>query len=293
MKDYAKKCIDDLFFEHGFPVSYRQTMYEILSSLDDKDIEEILSYYKRTEEYDFRGMSEFAKSLSEKYQIHLFSVYLFIITLVVPRLKEFYKRTGVSDEIAYDTLHAITYKHRWTRGIFGVDGVRGWGWYKIVLEGKVLKIGRFEYETSEFLYDEYRKNENVIRKGEPVLNIHIPDSKEPLTKEVRQESYLKAKEFYSSRFNGKPIPFVCFSWLTCPYNEQLVERTSNIIDFMHDFDIIKVEDFEDFNAVSPFVFNHVHVELDTMPQETSLQRNIKKYLLEGKKLGRGYGIFFK
>ena len=293
MKKYVKDCIDSLNEEYNFPNTYKQTMYEICDKFSCDEIEKILSNYKSTEEYDYPKMTALAKELSEKYNVHLFCVYLFILTILVPRLKDFYKRTGVSDKIAYDTILGIYYKYKWTYGIFKVDGVRGWGWAKLIFSGKTYRLGRFEYEISEFLFDEYQKDGNVIKKGEPVLNIHIPDTKEPITKEIRQESYNLAKEFFRERFNNKPIPFVCFSWMTCPYNEQLMSPTSNVLDFMRDFEIIKVEDFEDFNEVSPFVFNSVHVEIDTMPQETSLQRNIKKYLLEGKKLGRGYGVFFK
>ena len=154
MKNYAKNCIEDLFVQYDFPNSYKQTMCEICDKFSCDDIEKILSNYKRTEEYDYSVMTVLAKELSEKYSVHLFCVYLFILTILVPRLKDFYKRTGVDDKIAYNTIHGIKYKYNWTYGIFKVDGVRGWGWAKLIFSGKAFRLGRFEYEISEFLFDE-------------------------------------------------------------------------------------------------------------------------------------------
>jgi hypothetical protein len=142
---------------------------------------------------------------------------------------------------------------------------------------RIFCLGRFQYEIKEFRLKEYSKDGNVVKEGDKVLSIHIPSSGVSLTKEERYKSYAMAKEFFKDQFGGKPIPVVCWSWLMNPEHDNILPSGSNIVDFMHDFDIIDTEEYPDYNVLSPWIFGKEKVELDDMPENSSLQRSIKKH----------------
>ncbi len=124
------------------------------------------------------------------------------------------------------------------------------------------------------------------------MYLHIPASGISLTKEERYRSYALAKEFYKEIFGDKPVPIVSRSWLLYPGNEEFISPNSNIIDFKRDFDIIETEEYSDFNSISPWIFGKEKVDLDTIPQNTTLQKDVKRHLENGGKLGKGYGVLF-
>ena len=63
---------------------------------------------------------------------------------------------------------------------------------------------------------------------------------------------------------------------------------------MRSFDIIEEETYENNDLWAWRVFNVMHVEkVETLPQRTSMQKAIVKHLLNGGKMGWGYGVFFR
>ncbi len=295
MKNYVEKSINELYDKYSFPESFVTTLTKINEEITVEEIEKILSKYQSLESFDIKELSALAEELANKYNYKKETLNLYILVCLVPKLKEFYKQKGISEKIFYDTVNDIRYKHRECMNCEGVDGIRNAsfvGWYDTILKMDLFALGRFQYEVLPFRLKEYKKNGNVVREGDKVLSIHIPSSGVPLTDEVRHESYALAKEFFNERFNGKPIPFICWSWLMNPNHDNILDKNSNIVAFMHDFEIIDTEEYEDFNVLSPWIFGKQRVDFDTMPQNSSLQRNIKKHLVSGGKLGWGYGVFF-
>ena len=100
-------------------------------------------------------------------------------------------------------------------------------------------------------------------------------------------------EFFKKRFNDKPIPFICWSWLVNPNNKLFMKENSNILTFASDYDIIDVVEYKDYNAIAPWLFGKSRVDdLSPSDNDTSLQKRAKEYLKNGGKLACAYGVFF-
>ena len=65
--------------------------------------------------------------------------------------------------------------------------------------------------------------------------------------------------------------------------KKLLRKDSNILYFQDNFEIVKVE--EESNAFLEWIYLRNDIDYDKLPELTSLQRNVKKYLLEGGKIG--------
>ena len=165
-------------------------------------------------------------------------------------------------------------------------------WYAGFFRMKRFTLGRFQYE--EFIFDgeNYRKNNIILNKGDKVYNFHIPSTGVKLDKPIRIESYRKAYDFYNCREKGGIIYLLCRSWLLHKGLRSILPPTSNILDFMNDFDIISSQDNDTFND-SWRVFGRYHnLPPEQLPKDTSLRKAIAEYLASGGKLGTGTGILY-
>ncbi|MFZ8765385.1 hypothetical protein [Enterococcus diestrammenae] len=138
------------------------------------------------------------------------------------------------------------------------------------LDLKEFRIGSFEYE--------FKNNE---------ISLHVPQNAS-LERKDRYLSYQKLCYFISKFFPSFSRSKVkCTSWLLSPNLVRLLPKNSKICDFYNDFTIISDIDIEDYRK---WVYQGSNVEVSQLPENTSLQKNLKKYLLKGNKLGMGEGI---
>ena len=121
-----------------------------------------------------------------------------------------------------------------------------------------------------------------LEKGTPVINIHIPQG-EPLTWKACEESIERAKKVW-----GEDMPYVCHSWLLYPGLDEALGKKSNIREFRKHFKVLQT-DYKEREAEWR-VFGKVLKNVAEYPEETSLQKKVKEYLLSGRVLGNGWGI---
>ena len=81
---------------------------------------------------------------------------------------------------------------------------------------------------------------------------------------------------------------MCDSWLLSPALEELLPKTSNIIRFQKLFRIVKVH--YTFPQAEQRIFGEVLEDKSGYPENTSLQKKAKAYILEGKEPGIGVGV---
>ena len=67
--------------------------------------------------------------------------------------------------------------------------------------------------------------------------------------------------------------------------------SSNIVSFMHDFDIIYSEETSDFDNAWRIYGADGNKPADQLPRNTSIQRAYADWLQNGNKAGWGYGVF--
>ena len=87
----------------------------------------------------------------------------------------------------------------------------------------------------------------------------------------------------------KNANIICESWLLVPELKKLLPEDSNIVKFQNQFIISKVD--YDSPAFMDWIYSSRDIEYLNLPENTTLQKNLKKYLLSGKKFGWGYGIY--
>lgn len=145
--------------------------------------------------------------------------------------------------------------------------------------------------TSEPL--EYPKSEwhLLLKKGDPILSVHIPN-KGALTVEVCEESYARAREVFEDCYPEFPYKaFHCHSWMLDAKLREFLSESSNVLAFQNKYTLYagETEGTEVFN----FVFKMQPGENREIPEDTSLQRALKKLYLDGKYIYEYEGVFIK
>lgn len=184
-----------------------------------------------------------------------------------------YCQKGISIKIFYDTMRFFsrTVEECTKENGFICYSVQNWGIRHLTL--KEFRIGAFEYE---------------ILEKQKLISIHIP-SDANLSDLNREQSYSDANIFFSSYLDDYiSYKFYCYSWMISPNLKGILKSKSNIISFIHDFESLNIDYSHD--AYLKWVFNNSNCDVSDLPEKTSLQINLKKYLMDDKKLGIGYGF---
>ena len=201
-----------------------------------------------------------------------------------------YRQRGLDDEIFYTTMYDLRCKLIECREVYGLWGNATDGWSDGFFKLDRFALGRLQYERRTFPHEDYVCGDVVLRQGEPVLNTHIP-SAGPFPRALRYDSYRRAYEFYPEiRCGGKYLPIICDSWLLFPEHERFLPKSSNILDFMRDFDIIQSSYSEQPHAWWRIFGRYFNVPFDRLPRDTSLRRAYADWLVAGNNTGSGAGL---
>lgn len=177
-----------------------------------------------------------------------------------------YARLGLDHTIYIDTMGCFSRfvrEHMESFGSYGFD--RGF-WTVRQVSRKLFRVGQLEYEL-------------VRREGRPVISLHIPTDVTLRTPLLRQ-SWEDATELLGRVFpEYENAPIYCHSWLLSPTLEGLLPPDSNIRRFQASFDITPLP--APCTGVIQWVFKNVNLPPDRYPEDTSLQRKLKAYLLSG------------
>ncbi|WMJ23755.1 acyltransferase domain-containing protein [Paludicola sp. MB14-C6] len=206
--------------------------------------------------------------------------------------QEQYHEKGISDDIFYDTMGCFSRfvkEHKVSYGVYGFDR---FFWSYRQLAQSLFRIGTLEFELAVFpLEDIVVNGKTLLKKNEPYLSIHIP-SDARIDKANNHDSYHRANAFFAKYYPEFHYNmFYCNSWIISPNLKKVLPETSNIIQFLSDFSIIKVD--EDEEGYKTWVFKNSNLTPEQFPEDTSLQRNIKQHVLNGGKIGGARGVIDK
>ncbi len=167
-------------------------------------------------------------------------------------------------------------EHLVSYGCYGFD--RGF-WTMRQVNAKLFRIGELEYEMED------GDNKNI--------QMHIP-SDARLDPELLNDSVSKARNFFVKYFpERKNGAILLDSWLLSPALCTLLPGDSRILMFQAAFDVTDTNpdalDYLEwvFKIPGRQIENAVITDL---PESTSLQKNMKIYLLKGGKVGTARGI---
>ena len=240
----------------------------------------------------FSCAGEKLKELAQEKTIHEYTLNLvFLIVCSDLLLKRFIKR-GYSEELFWETMHDLRYKLSECADNSGVTGINSINWYEGFYNFKKFFLGRFQYAQSKFACDYTTKGNIQIKENTPCLALHIPSSGVSLSDEIRFESYKKAYEFYKNSdmiVDGNLI-ITCTSWILFPKHTEFLPEKSKILSFMNDFDIYSSSENVKFIDAWRIFGKCSELAYEQLPENTSLQRVYKSWLLSGNPTGRGTGV---
>lgn len=168
-------------------------------------------------------------------------------------------------------------------------------WVADVTETEEEYIG-YPYKENGFVSTEQIVLEKdkwniILQTGDPVVRLHIPrDGK--LTPESVDTTLEKTKEFlksYHSDYQYKA--FACKSWLIDPQLKKLLNEKSNIVHFCNRFQAVTMKSGGE--GVLYFVFSKQKEDcvLTDLPENTSLERILKRHYLDGGAIYEMEGFF--
>ncbi len=244
------------------------------------------AYLSEDEFSGFGTLDEFAEAL----HIHTYTASLAFLFYCAVKLRDRYKKEGLPDELFIDTIKDLKYKNDECVAVKGITGTFVRDWFRWFFQLKRFAFGRFQFEEVPFGKETFTVDGLTVAPGDIIINVHIPYSGIPMTDELRLDAYKKAYSFYKKRFGKKEIPFMCHSWLL--YNEEgFIPPKGNIYAFQNEFHIIEAcEDEANRDVWRPFLSDTS--DHSALPETSSLQRHLKKWLLDGKHFGEGFGVFF-
>lgn len=185
-----------------------------------------------------------------------------------------YQEKGISDEIFFDTMGCFPRFIEETYQMTGKLCFDRYFWTTRQVGCHLFRIGALEYEIKP-------------TEDETFISIHIPSDAD-FSPPAVAKSLQDARDFFAKHFpsvsNGS---FRCHSWLMDPQLKGMLGSQSNIIHFQNLFEI-----YNEGEADTSFVrwlFQTNATNFEALPENTSLQRNVKKHLLAGGVIRTAYG----
>ena len=207
------------------------------------------------------------------FNVNVLSIYL----LAAMQTYNKYLQIGIAENIFIDTMKCFTRfisEAKIKTGTYYFD--RGF-WTHKQTSMLLFRIGELEYE--------------LIKEPENIINIHIP-SDAKLSKLSIEYSLYCCREFLKVYYpNFDNSRFECESWLLSLELKKYLPQNSNILLFQEYFDIKHV--VLDSNEFIEWLFKTNDNNIEKFKEETSLQRKVKKALLNGEKIGHAFGVLKK
>lgn len=187
---------------------------------------------------------------------------------------DFYKSKSISDKIYFDTMKCYTRFIDETYKMTGKLYFDRYWWTTRQAGCHLFRIGELEYEMKHI-------------DGDIVIGIHIP-SDAKFSPTAIDDSLQSASGFFAELYPElDTAEYRCHSWLLDSQLKGMLSEKSNIISFQNRFEI-----FDNGEVSTEFIewlYNTKSTDFTTLPENTSLQRNVKKHLLSGGVIRNAYG----
>jgi len=291
------KTLENYLIKFEYPEESHSTFISCLNDIiqDAKAnavLIEIIENYKATKKLE--GILEKIPLINEQIKGNEYTTAEVIFSLLTKPCLEFYKSEGLSEELWFDTMQDLKYNMLHCKDIKGIWGTFVAPWHIRFFEMTIFKLGRLQFEIVPFDADEFRVGDKVIKRGEKVINVHIPRTLTSLSPEACEDAYSKAANFFADELKGLPTTFVCFSWLLYHENKDILPEYSNIRKFMLRYEHIYTDydpEGERRDAWRLFDMDYTG-NVDDFPEDTSVRRAYKEHMKKGGKTGCSYGAFF-
>ncbi len=292
-----QKYVKNYFEKFSIPSSSANIILNAFNMVGENPFKELRSLYSKDYPLNIDQMEAVLKRVVEQTGLEKRVVNLLGVLSLLELLEERLKKRGVSQLIIDKTVIDLVYKMNECKRVYGYEGLMQFSWFKAILEERCFGIGRLQFEIDGYRLDEYTDGKNTIKKAQPSLSVHIPGSGEEFSDKACKQAYNSAvtffKEFFPDVFKGA-IAFTSWTWLLWPNNNLILREDSNVLRFQKDFDIIEQDLYKTNDSIAWRIFDVEKIEdIDSLPENTYLQRKAKEYIKNGNLLGWGFGVFFK
>lgn len=264
-----KKTIEKWFDILDLPSEWKDEIMENANTFSIDEIE------KNKEPYEWLFTQE------NKLQGLLYTLY---------KCEDFFitgRKRNIPEDILIKSLsevkrYALEYNR--STGKVGVLVIR---WLGKILNGKIYRLGRLEFEMRDALHP---CEELGLSVGDNVIGVHIPDNGGPFTPEACDEAYALSKDFFAKYFPEFSYKhYVCSSWLLDGTLRKFLKPESNIVKFMDTF--TPAFSKEAYSALIYLFDRETTIEniANTTPK-TSLQKAVVDHILNGGKLYSTFGV---
>ncbi len=266
----------------------KEVVNDMIDVAESYDFGKLQFYFDAVKQGDYeiykRVNTEFAD------EIKLPTIWLLLLLSQAPDTYEKYKIMQIDEQIFCDTMGAFTRflsEHKAQHGYYKFDR-EFWAYHQINMS--IFRIGELEFELTKCVGDVVIDGEKIASVGDDIVAVHIP-SDAKLSIDNCNSAYANARAFLCKYYpKYKNAYFTCNSWLLSPQLKQLLPQSSNILNFTRSFTIYATETDEQYKT---WVFGRPDIEAKDFAEDTSLQRAIKKHVLNGGKIGRGRGVILK
>lgn len=187
---------------------------------------------------------------------------------------EEYARRGISEKTYFATMGCFSRFIREHMESFGVYGFDRWWWTGRQTSLQLFRIGSLEYELG-------------TTDGKKWISVHIPSDAD-LSDEALDESLSEAHAFLHKFFPAyESVEFHCHSWLLSPTLGKLLPESSRINRFRNRFELQGFD--EEADDYKLWVYKNKFLRTEDFPENTTLQKNMKEFLLQGGKVGAAWG----
>lgn len=192
-----------------------------------------------------------------------------------------YLEEGIDLQIFKDTMSDIEVWALDQEVKTGQKGIKEYLWIEKSLDLEIFKLGRLQFSLDP-----------QQEEGRLTLEVHI-QAGQKLDPQTCQASYRQAVDFFKKR---SPHPekihqvrFTCDSWLLEPKLQEILDPSSNILAFQKPYQILSKDPHN--RQIEERVFGAISDQFESYPDQTQLQSQLKKALLQGHKFGTAKGYF--
>lgn len=182
------------------------------------------------------------------------------------KTQEVYQAHQISEEIYIDTMKCFSRFVREYKEFYGRYGFDGESWTVRHISGRLFQIGAMEYELIDETNSRY-------------IAFHMP-SDIRLEEQRLLHSFFQARDFFQEKFPeyGPIATRGATAWNFSPTLKKLLPKDSNTLMYQKFYIIDRISAPCSYKR---WIFKRDDIPLDELPENTSLQRNLKRYLQSG------------
>ncbi|MBO5338098.1 MAG: hypothetical protein J6A96_00185 [Clostridia bacterium] len=294
MKKYLEQFLKDFEYKDSDAQFLLGEYDKIAGNWSSNDqFNKIIAEYEKSIKIDYyNDVLVKAQNAGNNVGVHPYTSGLLIFMCLSKHLKKLYLEKGISEEIYHNSMLDLRYKLEECKLVKNIIGSFVAWWFPGFFDMTRFALGRLQFELSTYNGEDYEKNGKKVTKGDIVIGVHIPRSETPITKEATDDAYEQAAKFFADQIPNKQIVFVCHSWLLYKATLEVFPKHTNTYRFIHEFDVTwETHDKEgEYNDAWRLFDMDYTGKVEDYPENSSMRRAYKQYLLDGGKTGEGFGI---